>query len=270
MLLGLLRPSTGQALLAGSPPNRVGRRKLGYVPQGLGLYAELTVGENLAFAAQAFGCQPAELPPVLADDADTLVGGLPLGLRRQVAFLCALQHSPDVLVLDEPTSGVEPLSRARLWDRIRAESSRGVGVLVTLLTTVGLARPWQIWLYAGSFLGFLATIGIALVIYQKNAELIENDFRGDVKDLKLKAFDIASIVTFYVGAIFAVLIAISSALTQPTKKGDYGMGETMKKSLDGISNLKPQLPHEPPPAAPSAQQSQATTTPVPVADSPKK
>ena len=104
MLLGLLRPSTGQALLAGSPPNRVGRRKLGYVPQGLGLYAELTVGENLAFAAQAFGCQPAELPPVLADDADTLVGGLPLGLRRQVAFLCALQHSPDVLVLDEPTS----------------------------------------------------------------------------------------------------------------------------------------------------------------------
>ncbi len=131
MLLGLLRPSTGQALLAGSPPNRVGRRKLGYVPQGLGLYAELTVGENLAFAAQAFGCQPAELPPVLADDADTLVGGLPLGLRRQVAFLCALQHAPDVLVLDEPTSGVEPLSRARLWDRIRAESSRGVGVLVT-------------------------------------------------------------------------------------------------------------------------------------------
>ncbi len=149
-------------------------------------------------------------------------------------------------------------------------SAGGVGVLVTLLTTVGLARPWQIWLYAGSFLGFLATIGIALVIYQKNAELIENDFRGDVKDLKLKTFDIASIATFYVGAIFAVLIAISSALTQPTKKGDYGMGETMKKSLDGISNLKPQPPHEPPPAAPSAQQSPAATTPAPVADSPKK
>jgi ABC-2 type transport system ATP-binding protein/ribosome-dependent ATPase len=131
MLLGLLRPSQGQALLAGRPPDRAGRRRLGYVPQGLGLYAELTVAENLAFAAQAFGCRPALLPPSLADEADTLVGGLPLGLRRQVAFLCALQHGPDVLVLDEPTSGVEPLARARLWDRIREEAARGVGVLVT-------------------------------------------------------------------------------------------------------------------------------------------
>lgn len=131
MLLGLLRPTAGQALLAGSPPDRQGRRRLGYVPQGLGLYAELTVRENLDFAAQAFGCQPAVLPDALAADEDTLVGGLSLGLRRQVAFICALQHSPDVLVLDEPTSGVEPLARARLWDRIREEAARGAGVLVT-------------------------------------------------------------------------------------------------------------------------------------------
>lgn len=131
MLLGLLGPSAGQALLAGSPPDRLNRRRLGYVPQSLGLYAELTVTENLAFAAQAFGCPPAALPPALSGVGTSLVGGLPLGLRRQVAFLCALQHSPDVLVLDEPTSGVEPLARARLWDRIRAEAARGVAVLVT-------------------------------------------------------------------------------------------------------------------------------------------
>lgn len=131
MLLGLLPASSGQALLAGNAPDRRGRSRMGYVPQGLGLYAQLTVTENLAFAAQAFGCQPAELPPGLAQDAGTLVGRLPLGMRRQVAFLCALQHSPDVLVLDEPTSGVEPLARARLWDRIREQSGRGVGVLVT-------------------------------------------------------------------------------------------------------------------------------------------
>jgi ABC-2 type transport system ATP-binding protein len=67
----------------------------------------------------------------LADEAHTLVSSLPLGLRRQLAFLCALQHGPDVLVLDEPTSGVEPLARARLWDRIRSQADRGVGVLVT-------------------------------------------------------------------------------------------------------------------------------------------
>lgn len=131
MLLGLLRPTTGQALLNGGPPNRASRAHLGYVPQGLGLYTELTVRENLAFAAQAFSCEPAELTGALAQARDRLVADLPLGLRRQLAFLCALQHTPAVLVLDEPTSGVEPLARARLWDRIRAEAERGVGVLVT-------------------------------------------------------------------------------------------------------------------------------------------
>ena len=131
MLLGLARPTAGEALLDGSPPTRQSRRRLGYVPQGLGLYAELTVSENLAFAAQAFGCAPAQLDGALADEADSLVASLPLGLRRQLAFLCALQHSPDVLVLDEPTSGVEPLARARLWDRIRSQADSGVGVLVT-------------------------------------------------------------------------------------------------------------------------------------------
>ncbi len=131
MLLGLARPTAGEALLDGSPPTRQSRRRLGYVPQGLGLYTELTVAENLAFAAQAFGCESATLDGGLADEADTLVASLPLGLRRQLAFTCALQHSPDVLVLDEPTSGVEPLARARLWDRVRSQADRGVGVLVT-------------------------------------------------------------------------------------------------------------------------------------------
>ena len=131
MLLGLSRPTAGEALLDGAPPTRDSRRRLGYVPQGLGLYAELTVAENLAFAAQAFGCEPAALEGPLADDAGTLVASLPLGLRRQLAFMCALQHGPDVLILDEPTSGVEPLARARLWDRIRSQADHGVGVLVT-------------------------------------------------------------------------------------------------------------------------------------------
>jgi ABC-2 type transport system ATP-binding protein/ribosome-dependent ATPase len=59
------------------------------------------------------------------------VGHLPLGQQRSVAFAAALQHHPDLLVLDEPTSGVAPLTRARLWDRIRAEAGRGAAVLVT-------------------------------------------------------------------------------------------------------------------------------------------
>jgi ABC-2 type transport system ATP-binding protein/ribosome-dependent ATPase len=131
MLLGLLRPTHGRALLNGPPPDRAGRARLGYVPQGLGLYAELTVDENLAFAAQGYGCAPGELPEQLARVRGELVSDLPLGLRRQLAFACALQHAPAVLVLDEPTSGVEPLARARLWDSIREQAGRGVAALVT-------------------------------------------------------------------------------------------------------------------------------------------
>jgi ABC-2 type transport system ATP-binding protein/ribosome-dependent ATPase len=131
MLLGLQRPTSGTALLEGGPPTRAARTHLGYVPQGLGLYAELTVAENVAFSAQAYGRSPAELPPSLQPVAQRLVGGLPLGLRRQVAFLCAVQHGPTVLVLDEPTSGVDPLGRARLWDAIRERAQAGAGVLVS-------------------------------------------------------------------------------------------------------------------------------------------
>jgi ABC-2 type transport system ATP-binding protein len=131
MLLGLLAPTAGDARLLGGPPSQENRAQLGYVPQGLGLYQELTATENVAFSAAAYGAQPAPLTGMLATSPDRLVRDLPLGLRRQLAFVCALQHSPRALVLDEPTSGVEPLARAHLWDTIRAQADAGVGVLVT-------------------------------------------------------------------------------------------------------------------------------------------
>ena len=131
MLLGLLPASAGSVELLGGPPDRERRRRLGYVPQSLGLYRDLTVRENLSFGAQAYGVRPPALPPDLARYADVLVGDLSLGAQRQAAFLVALAHAPDVLVLDEPTSGVDALARASLWDTIRDEADRGVGVLVT-------------------------------------------------------------------------------------------------------------------------------------------
>ena len=101
------------------------------MPQSLGLYEDLTVAENLAFSAAAYGSQDATLEGDLAEARDTLVGDLPLGLRRRAAFAIALGHHPDLLVLDEPTSGVDPLQRARLWETIRASAEQGAGVLVT-------------------------------------------------------------------------------------------------------------------------------------------
>jgi ABC-2 type transport system ATP-binding protein/ribosome-dependent ATPase len=128
MILGLLVPSGGTVRLFGRPPSRETRRRIGYVPQGLGLYRDLTAAENLAFAAAAFGVAVAPLPPGTGPGP---LGDLPLGQQRRVAFAAALQHRPDLLVLDEPTSGVAPLTRARLWDRIREEAGRGSAVLVT-------------------------------------------------------------------------------------------------------------------------------------------
>lgn len=133
MALGLLPPSEGEVSLFGERPSRATRFRLGYMPQGLGLYDDLTVGENLAFAARAFGRRPdlTTLDPELREVAGVLIRDLPLGLRRRVAFAAALSHEPELLVLDEPTSGVEPLARARLWETIREAADRGIGVLVT-------------------------------------------------------------------------------------------------------------------------------------------
>jgi ABC-type multidrug transport system ATPase subunit len=131
MLLGQVVPSSGAISLFGRPPSRETSSRLGYVPQGLGLYADLTVAENLRFVETAFGTGSRELPPALAAASDRLVGDIGLGLQRQLAFVTALGHSPALLVLDEPTSGVDPLSRARLWDVIHDQAEAGAGVLVT-------------------------------------------------------------------------------------------------------------------------------------------
>lgn len=158
-------------------------------------------------------------------------------------------------------------------------SAGGVGVLVTLLTTLGISRPWQIWLYIGSFIGFLLTITLALVIYQKNSEQIENDLRGRSSEhLRLKAFDRASVVAFCFGAVFAVSIAVSSALTHPPKENERAMSdqETTKgqltKSLTGLSNLRPQPTDQSAlqTQQPTGQQQQGATAPPPEKEGQKK
>src|ERR1019366_4849008 len=131
LVLGLLRPTRGEVLLFGAPPSMGTRRRVGYVPQTLGLYDDMTVLENWTFTAAAFGTERGPLPPGIGEVQDELVGPLPLGVQRRVAFAVAFSHRPELLVLDEPTSGVGPLSRARLWQDIRDSAEHGTGVLVT-------------------------------------------------------------------------------------------------------------------------------------------
>jgi ABC-type multidrug transport system ATPase subunit len=135
MLLGLIPATDGEIALFGEPPSRGTRRRLGYVPQGLGLYDDLTAAENLEFTAAIFGSaggsDPAGLPEQVRPYSRELIGSLPLGVQRRVAFAQALSHQPDLLMLDEPTSGVDPLGRARLWETIAGTAEAGAGVLVT-------------------------------------------------------------------------------------------------------------------------------------------
>ncbi len=137
MLLGLTGTTSGSVEMFGRPPSRQTRGRLGYVPQGLGLYDDLTAAENLAFSAAIFGSAragpagPAPLPADVVPYAGRLIGSMPLGAQRRVAFAQALAHRPDLLILDEPTSGVDPLGRARLWETIAGAAQAGAGVLVT-------------------------------------------------------------------------------------------------------------------------------------------
>lgn len=131
LLLGLLHPDDGSVRLFGSAPSIATRRRVGYVPQTLGLYAGLTVAENWAFTAAAFRNSAAEVPRDISTWSGEIVGGLPLGAQRQVAFAVTLSHRPELLILDEPSSGVGPLGSARLWEGIRQAAGRGAGALVT-------------------------------------------------------------------------------------------------------------------------------------------
>ncbi len=143
MLCGLLPASGGRLSVAGHDLRRAAaaaRARIGYMSQRFALYANLTVRQNLRFFARIYGLRGAKqrermawaLDALgLAPVADTDSLQLPLGYRQRLALACALMHEPDILFLDEPTSGVDPLARRAFWHWINALSQRGVTVLVT-------------------------------------------------------------------------------------------------------------------------------------------
>ncbi len=143
MMCGLLRPTGGAALVDGldlSKSPSEARARLGYMAQKFSLYGDLSVRQNLDFFAGAYGLsglkRRAAIDRVnaafdLAPHFNTNAGALPLGFKQRLALACAIMHEPPVLFLDEPTSGVDPLTRREFWSFINAMVARGVTVMVT-------------------------------------------------------------------------------------------------------------------------------------------
>lgn len=143
MLCGLLRPTAGQALVAGydvaREPERV-RQRIGYMSQKFSLYNDLRVIENIRFFASLYDVPTSALKEREAWVLDmaglrgreaTLTGTLPSGWKQRLALGCAVLHRPPILFLDEPTSGVDPISRRQFWELIHTMAAEGVTVLVT-------------------------------------------------------------------------------------------------------------------------------------------
>jgi ABC-2 type transport system ATP-binding protein len=143
MLCGLLPVSAGSLRVAGVDLRRApaaARARIGYMSQKFSLYGNLTVRENLGFFSSAYNLTGTRRDSRidwalkgfgLGDMADAVSITLPLGHKQRLAMACALMHEPDILFLDEPTSGVDPIARREFWHRINALAEEGVTVMVT-------------------------------------------------------------------------------------------------------------------------------------------
>lgn len=143
MLCGLSMPTSGNAIVAGFDvynENESIKKSIGYMSQKFSLYEDLTVKENIKFYAGIYGITPDRIIEKtkellirleLEKEADVLVGQLPLGWKQKLAFSVAIFHDPQIVFLDEPTGGVDPITRREFWNLIYDASEKGITVFVT-------------------------------------------------------------------------------------------------------------------------------------------
>jgi ABC-2 type transport system ATP-binding protein len=143
MLIGLSKPTSGKASVAGFDVYKQTenvKKNIGYMSQKFSLYEDLTVLENIRFYAGIYGLSDREIKLKsdqlvaelgLEKQAKELVASLPLGWKQKLSFSVALLHEPKIVFLDEPTGGVDPLTRRQFWDLIYAASDKGITIFVT-------------------------------------------------------------------------------------------------------------------------------------------
>jgi ABC-2 type transport system ATP-binding protein len=143
MLCGLSIPSSGNATIAGfdvyKQTEKI-KKSIGYMSQKFSLYEDLTILENIHFFGGIYGLSRKELAEKtkhlivtlgLEKEANKLVGSLPLGWKQKLAFSVAILHDPKIVFLDEPTGGVDPVTRRQFWDLIYDAADRGITIFVT-------------------------------------------------------------------------------------------------------------------------------------------
>ncbi|HEM7134656.1 TPA: ABC transporter ATP-binding protein, partial [Providencia rettgeri] len=143
MMCALMKPTDGQALVLGmdlkTSSNKV-RQHLGYMAQKFSLYGNLKVGQNLKFFSGVYGLHHQQQAKKIQEMVEAfnfkpiinqVTESLPLGYKQRLALACSLMHEPDILFLDEPTSGVDPLTRREFWLHINGMVDKGVTVMVT-------------------------------------------------------------------------------------------------------------------------------------------
>lgn len=143
MLCGLSTPTSGEATIAGFDIYKEAEKikaNIGYMSQKFSLYEDLTVIENIRFFGGVYGLSDKEIKEKsdhlidllgLKDESKKLVGSLPLGWKQKLAFSVAIIHEPKIVFLDEPTGGVDPVTRRQFWDLIYEASNRGITIFVT-------------------------------------------------------------------------------------------------------------------------------------------
>lgn len=143
MLIGILKPTSGSAIIAGfdiyKQTEQI-KKNIGYMSQKFSLYEDLTIRENIQLFGGIYGLSDNEIKESgnrlieklnLQNEADKLVESLPLGWKQKLAFSLAILHKPQIVFLDEPTSGVDPITRRQFWDMIYEAANNGITVFVT-------------------------------------------------------------------------------------------------------------------------------------------
>jgi ABC-2 type transport system ATP-binding protein len=143
MLIGISKPTSGNALVAGFDVYKQTesiKKNIGYMSQKFALYNDLTVKENITFFGGIYGLSKDSIKTKtktlinelhLENVANSLVGSLPLGWKQKLAFSVALLHKPKIVFLDEPTGGVDPITRRQFWEMIYKSANQGTTVFVT-------------------------------------------------------------------------------------------------------------------------------------------